>query len=169
MTDRKYIERAKIINTHGCRGGIKLESWCNTPEDLASFKCVYLLEAGKYVKHKVLKASVFKQFVIMELDGVDNMDAAMALKNKILYADRDDFELEDGEFFIADLIGVDVIDADNGKVYGRLTDIINRGASDIYVVSTEAGERMIPAVDEFIVRVDVNMGVFVKTIPGLLD
>ena len=169
MADRKYMECAKIINTHGCRGGIKLESWCNTPEDLASFECVYLLESGRYVKHKVLKASVFKQFVIMELEGVDDMDAAMALKNKILYADRDDFDLEDGEFFIADLIGVDVIDADNGKVYGKLTDIINRGASDIYVVSTEAGERMIPAVDEFIVRVDVNEGVFVKTIPGLLD
>ena len=65
--EKKYIECAKIINTHGCRGAVKLESWCNTPEDLAALKTVFLLENGKYTKKKVLKASVFKQFVIAEL------------------------------------------------------------------------------------------------------
>ncbi len=166
---KKYIECAKIINTHGCHGGLKLESWCNTPQELASLDKVFLLENGTYVKKKVIKASVFKQFVIAELSDVNDMDAALALKNRILYADRDDFELDDGEFFIADMIGIDVIDADNGKIYGKLTDIINRGASDIYVVDTPNGERMIPAVDEFIVRTDISEGLFVKTIPGLLD
>ncbi|MBE6576637.1 MAG: 16S rRNA processing protein RimM [Ruminococcaceae bacterium] len=169
MTDNKYIECAKVINTHGCRGGIKLESWCNSPYDLAELDTVYAKKSGAYVKYKVLKTSVFKQFVIMELEGVSDMDAALAMKNTVLYADREDFELEDGEFFIADIIGVDVIDAENGTVYGKVTDIINRGASDIYVIETANGERMIPAVDEFIVKVDVTKGVFVKTIPGLLD
>jgi 16S rRNA processing protein RimM len=169
MTDKKYIECAKIINTHGCRGAVKLESWCNSPYDLAELKAVYVKTAQSYVKYKVIKASVFKQFVIMELSGVTDMDAALSLKNTVLYADRDEFELEDGEFFIADLVGVDVIDATSGEVYGKVTDIINRGASDIYVVNTKNGERMIPAVDEFIVSVDVNNGVLVNTIPGLLD
>ncbi len=169
MTDKKYIECGKVINTHGCRGGIKLESWCNSPYELADLKTVYEKKAQTYVEYKVLKASVFKQFVIMELEGVTDMDAALAMKNTVLYADRDDFELEEGEYFIADLIGVEVIDAKSGEVYGKVTDIINRGASDIYVVDTKNGERMIPAVDEFIVSVDVNSGVFVNTIPGLLD
>jgi 16S rRNA processing protein RimM len=169
MTDKKYIECAKIINTHGCHGGIKLESWCNSPEDLASLKYVYLKSSSSYEKYKVIKASVFKQFVIMELEGVSDMDAALALKNKTLYAARSDFRLEDGEYFIADIVGVEVIDADSGEKYGKVSDIINRGASDIYVVETPNGERMIPAVDEFIVSVDINKGVFVKPIPGLLD
>ena len=167
--EKKYIECAKIINTHGCRGGVKLESWCNTPEDLAALDKVFFLENGKYVKKKVIKASVFKQFVIAELSDVNDMDTALLLKNKILYADRDDFELGEGEYFIADMIGIDVIDADNGKVYGKVTDIINRGASDIYVVDTPYGERMVPAVEEFIVRTDINEGLFIRTIPGLLD
>ncbi len=165
----KYIECAKIINTHGCRGGLKLESWCNTPEDLASLKRVFIKDSSDYKELKVIKASVFKQFVLVELYGISDMDAAMALKNKILYADRQDFDLEDGEYFITDLIGVNVIDAENGKIYGQISDIINRGASDIYVVNTPDGERMIPAVDEFIVRIDINEGVFVKVISGLLD
>ena len=67
------------------------------------------------------------------------------------------------------MIGVNVTDAENGKVYGKVADIINRGASDIYVVDTPSGERMIPAVDEFIVKANVTEGVFVKVIPGLLD
>jgi ribosomal 30S subunit maturation factor RimM len=50
MTDKKYIECAKIINTHGCHGGIKLESWCNSPEDLASLKYVYLKNSSSYEK-----------------------------------------------------------------------------------------------------------------------
>lgn len=167
--EKKYIECAKIINTHGCRGAVKLESWCNTPEDLAALKKIFVRENGKYTKKKVIKASVFKQFVIAELSDVNDMDAALALKNTVVYADRNDFKLAEGEYFIIDMIGIDVIDADNGKIYGKVSDIINRGASDIYVVDTPNGERMIPAVDDFIVKTDVNKGLFVKTIPGLLD
>ncbi len=169
MEKSKYTECGKIINTHGCRGGVKLESWCNTPEDLAELPKVYIKKDGKYEKHKITRASVFKQFVVAELEGVCNMDTAMALKGSVVYADRDDFCLEDGEYFIADIIGLNVIDAENGTVYGKVSDIINRGASDIYVVQTDNGERMIPAVDEFIVRTDINEGVFVKVIDGLLD
>ena len=146
-----------------------MESWCNTPEDLASLKKLYIIENGEYVAKKVKKASVFKQFVLAELDGITDMDTAMMMKNKTVYAKRSDFKLDDGEFFIADLVGVDVIDAQTEEVYGKLKEIINRGASDIYVIETKNGERMIPAVDEFIVKIDINEGVFVKVIPGLLD
>lgn len=169
MAERKYIECGKIINTHGCHGGVKIESWCNTPYDLAEFKRIFVLENDKYRQIKVKKASVFKQFVIADLDGVSDMDSAMAMKNTVLYAARDDFSLDEGEYFIADMIGINVIDAENGSVCGKVTDIINRGASDIYVVETPNGERMIPAVDEFIIKADINEGIFVKLIPGLLD
>ena len=97
------------------------------------------------------------------------MEKALSLKDKIIYADRADFSLEDGEFFISDIIGLNVIDFENGQIYGKISDIINRGASDIYVVETPNGERMIPAVDEFIVEIDINEGVKVRTIEGLLD
>lgn len=167
--DKKYIECGKIINTHGCKGGLKVEPWCNSAEDFTALKKLYIKSKNEYAEYSVTKASVFKQFVILELKEINDMDKALALKNVTLYANRDDFELEDGEYFLTDIIGLDVIDFENGKVYGKVADIINRGASDIYVVSTPNGERMIPAVEEFIVEIDINNGVKVRTIEGLLD
>ena len=167
--DKKYIECGKIINTHGCKGGLKIEPWCNSPEDFTALKRLYINGKSGYTEYTVSKASVFKQFVILDLKEIDDMEKALSLKGTTLYADRADFELEDGEYFLTDIIGLDVIDAENGKLYGKVTDIINRGASDIYVVGTPNGERMIPAVDEFIVEIDINRGVTVRTIEGLLD
>lgn len=169
MERNPYIECGKIINTHGVRGAIKLESWCNSPAELAKLKKIYLADSGEYTAKKVKKASVFKQFVIMELDGLTDIDEALLLKNKTVYAARKDFKLAKGEYFICDIIGLDVIDAESGKVYGKLKETINRGASDIYVVDTPTGERMMPAVSEFVDRVDVEKGIYVKVIPGMLE
>ena len=169
MSDKSYIECGKVINTHGCHGGIKLDSWCNSPVDLASLKQIYLKKNEEYTPFRVLKASVFKQFVIFTLKGIDTMDLALALKNKTVYAQRSDFNLEDGEYFIADMIGLKVIHADSGKILGTLVEIINRGASDIYVVKTPDGEKMMPAVDEFVDHVNIKEGVFVRPIDGMLD
>lgn len=169
MGKAEYLECAKIINTHGIRGEVKLESMCDTPQILASLKRVFIREGGEYRERAVLRASVFKSFVIASIEGVADVDTAAALKGTLLYAAREDFELEEGCFFIADVIGLDVIDNNTGKVYGKVTDVINRGASDIYVVSTSEGERMIPVVDEFVKKTDVDSGVYVEPIPGLLE
>ena len=169
MKKNKFLECGKIINTHGIRGGIKLECWCDTPEDLASLDQIYFSEGGSYVSHKVKKASVFKQFVLMEIDGICDIDAAMRLKGEVVYADREDIALEEGAYFIADIIGLPVIDADTGKEIGVLCDVMNLGASDIYTVKTEKGERMIPAVPEFIKEVNTEKGIFVSLIEGMLD
>ena len=169
MQSKKYIECGKIVNTHGCKGAVKAESWSNTERDLAQLKRVFLKEGEIFQELKVQKSSVFKQFVIFELKGIDDMDKAMLLKNKILYAAREDFKLAKGEYFLVDMIGLDVIDADTSHKYGKLKEIINRGASDIYVVTTEHGERMIPAVDEFVISVDIEKGIFVRPIEGMLD
>ena len=164
-----YIECGKIINTHGCHGGIKVESWCNTPEELCSKQRVFLFQNGQYTEHKIKKASVFKQFVLLELADISDMDVALLLKNKVLYAAREDFSLEDGEYFLTDLIGLPVMDADTGRIYGTVTDIVNRGASDLYVVKTENGERYLPNVSEFVRSVEIPKGIFVTPIEGLLE
>ena len=169
MNQKVYIECGKIVNTHGCHGGLKLESWCNSPEELADLTTLYVEKGSEYVAYRVTKASVFKQFVVATFGGVADMDAALALKGKTVFAKREDFQLEEGEYFIADLVGLPVIDANSGKELGKLLETINRGASDIYVVSTPHGERMIPAVPEFVDRIDPEQGVFVTPIEGMLD
>ena len=169
MEKKKYLECGKIVNTHGVKGAVKLESWCNTPEDLAELGRIFVGDRENKKVLKVKRASVFKQLVIAELDGVDDFDAALALKNTVVYAAREDLTLEEGDYFIADVIGLPVIDAENGKEYGKLKDIINRGASDIYVIDTPDGERMMPAVEEFVKEVNLERGIFVLPIEGMFD
>ena len=169
MNKEKYLECGKIINTHGIKGVVKVESWCDSPEILAELERIYTEENGRAVEYKVINSTVFKQFVLFELEGVFGMDAALAMKNKIIYVSRDDIELEEGDYFIADLINLPVIDADSGREYGRITDVINTGASDIYVIKTEKGEAMMPAVEEFVVEIDLDRGVFVRPIEGMFE
>ncbi|MBQ9079823.1 MAG: 16S rRNA processing protein RimM [Clostridia bacterium] len=162
-----YLECGKIINTHGIDGAVKLESWCDSPEVLASLERVYFKNGGDYEEREVLRASVFKQFVIAKIQGIGDIDAAQSQVGRVIYATREDFELEEGDYFIADLVGLDIIDADSGKVLGKLREVINRGASDIYIIDTPDGERMMPAVGEFVDRVDLEHGIYVRPIEGM--
>lgn len=166
---KEYLECAIIINTHGIKGDVKLESLCDSPKVLASLKRVFTMSHGQYVERQVLHASVFKNFVIMSIDGVNDIDTAEGMKGSKLYAKREDFRLPEGSYFIADLEGLDVIDIDSNNIVGKIKEVISRGAHDIYVVDTKNGERMIPVVDEFVKKVDLEVGVYIHTIPGLIE
>ena len=164
-----YLECGKIINTHGFRGTVKLESWCDSPEVLADLEQLWFLQNGAYVAKRVLRASIFRQFVLMDLEGVTSEDAANALRNTVVYAAREDLPLEEGDAFIVDLIGLPVKDADSGEVIGKLIDINTRGVRDLYIVRNEGGDHMVPAVPEFITKIDVEDAIYIRPIPGLLD
>ena len=165
----QYLPCGKIVNTHGFRGTVKLESWCDSPQILASLKTLWFCKGGIYTSRRVLHASVFKQFVLMDLEGVETEEAADALRMTEVFASRDDLPLEEGSYFISDLLGLDVKDADSGEKLGVLKDINTQGARDLYVVKNEHGEFMVPAVPEFIVKIDPADAVYVRPIPGLLD
>lgn len=165
----KYLECGRIVNTHGVRGAIKLESWCNTPEDLASIGRLYLCEGGEHRELKVRRAKVHGGFVLAEIHGIDSIEQAQVLKGSVVYANREDIELSEGETFIADLIGLPVIDLASGETLGVVTDVLNLGASDLYELDTRAGKRLIPAVPEFIKEIDLERGIYVSLIEGMLD
>ena len=164
-----YLECGRIVNTHGVKGEMKIEPWCDSPAAFARLPKVYLKNGGEFVCHRLVRASVFKQLVVVGLEGIDDIDKAMLLKGQTLYAAREDFHLKKGAYFIADLVGLPVIDEESGVTYGTLREVINRGASDIYVIDTEGGERMMPAVKEFVKRVDVEAGIYIRPIEGMFD
>lgn len=168
MEKKHYLECGRIINIHGFRGTVKLESWCDSPDILADLPAVFVQEAGGYRPLSVKGASVFRQFVLMDLEGVDSEEKANALRGTVLYAAREDLPLEEGDHFIVDLLGLEVRDADSGERLGVLFDINTRGARDLYIVRTETGDHMVPAVPEFVIRIDED-AIYIRTIPGLLD
>lgn len=166
----KYLETGKIVNTHGVRGFVKAEAWCDSPKVLADLSCVYVLKNGSFEKIKILNSSLHKGFVLLHLEGCDDLDTAIAWKNTVLYADRNDISLNEGDYFIADLIGLSVYDANTNRCYGKILQVINRGASDIYEIEMP-NRRLtyLPAVAEFVQKIDLEQGVFVTPIPGFFD
>ncbi len=170
MNRSPYLLCGKIINTHGVRGVVKAQAECDSPEILASLPRVFTKHAGEYKMYEVNGASLQKGFVLLTLGGVESLDAAVLLKGREIYAERSELEkhLLPGDRFIADLIGLPVIHAGTGDRLGVLTDVFNSGASDIYVVETSGGERMMPAVPEFVEKI-TDDAVYVLPIPGMLD
>lgn len=160
----KFLEAGQIVNTHGVRGEVKIVPWCDTPDFLCDFDILYI--DGNPID--VLQARVHKDNVIAKLSGVNDIDTAMALKNKIVSIDRSDVELPEGRHFIADLIGLEVRDADSGAVLGIIDDVLTPPASEVYVVKGSGKEYMIPAVDEFLIETNVDDGyIRVRLIEGM--
>lgn len=165
-----FLECGKIINIHGFRGAVKIENRCDDPEILAGLSHVWFRESdGSYRPCRVLHASVQKQFVIASLEGVSDEESANRLRETVIYAAREDIPVEEGSHFIVDIIGLPVKDADSGEVLGEVLNVDTRGVRDLYVVKTEKGEFMVPAVDAFIIKVDTDDAVYMRPIPGLLD
>ena len=157
------LEAGEIVNTHGIRGEIKINPWCDTPYFLLDFDEIYIDD----VAYTVLSARVHKSCVLMSLSGICDVNAAQALRGKKICIDKNEVDLDEGQHFIADLIGLDVIDVNDGKI-GTLHDVLNMPASDVYVIRNGDEEFMIPVVSEFVLGVDMaERKITVRTIPGM--
>lgn len=117
---------------------------------------------------QVEQARAHKNNVIAKLAGVDDVNTAMCLKNKVVSIDRSDVELPEGRHFIADLIGLEVRDAQSGALLGTITDVLTLPANEVYVVEGTNREYMIPAVDEFLAETNIEGGyIRVRLIEGM--
>jgi 16S rRNA processing protein RimM len=152
----ELLEAGRIVNTHGVHGAVKIEPWANTPDFLLDFDTLYIDGEPR----KALSARVQKSLVVAELEGVTDVDGAVRLKNTIVCIDRARIALEEGEHFIADLIGLDAVDGATGAPLGKLTDVLPLPANNVYVVSG-AREILIPAVPEFVAEINTDGG-FIK-------
>ena len=160
----RFLEAGQIVNTHGIRGEVKIVPWCDSPEFLLQFDTLYL--DGKPVR--VLEARVHKGNVLARLEGVDDVNAAMVLKGRTVSIDRTGVALPEGRHFIADLMGLDVLDADSGEKLGIVADVLTPPAHEVYVVRGAGCEYLIPAVDEFLIETNVEGGyIRVRLIEGM--
>ena len=162
MAKKQFLEAGRIVNTHGVRGEVKAEAWTDEPAVLAGLKTLYL--EGRPLRTE--SARVHKGFVLLKLEGVDTVEAAMALKGKILTADRDSIPLAEGAFFLQDAIGQPVTEED-GTELGVLADILDYPAGRIFVVKGRT-EHLIPEQGGFIRSFDPESGkLVVRLIEGM--
>ena len=159
------LEVGKIVNTFGIKGEVKVNLYT---EDISNFKTnnkVYVNDKEMQVENSRLQ----KNMLILKLKGIDNMNDAEDLRGSIIKVDRSKNELPEGTYYIADLIGLDVYTED-GSLLGKVIDIYNTGANDIYTVKTQDGkEVLLPAIKDVIKQVDIQNGkIIVHILKGLI-
>ncbi len=141
---KEFLPAGQIVNTHGIRGEMRVLPWADGPEFLLNFKKVYV--DGK--EYKVESARVQKTCVLLKLAGVDSIEDATLLREKTVEIARKHAKLEEGAFFVADLVGLTVVDQE-GNAIGKLTEVLSMPKNDVYIVTGEK-EYLIPAVKEYV-------------------
>ncbi len=160
-----------ISSTHGIAGEVKVYPTTDDPKRFKKLKNV-LLHTGKGMQElEIAGVKFFKQMVILKFRGYDKIEDILPYKGKSLYVTRENaVRLEKNEYFIADLIGMKVYEEDESCL-GELTDVLQTGANDVYVVKLENGrDVLIPAIRQCILDVDVEGGrMKVHLLEGLLE
>lgn len=168
---RDYLEVGKIVSTHGIKGEVRVDPWCDGPAFLKQFKTLYYDKNG--ARPVAVKACrPHSNIAILKLEGVDTVEAAAALRNKVLFMARADASLPDDHFFIQDLIGCRVCDADAPeKQYGVLTDVSTTGANDVWHVTDDGGrEYLLPAIPPVVIDADIdNERILIRPLKGIFD
>ena len=149
----EYVEIGQIVNTRGVRGEVKLNPWEIDPELLRRVKTFYI--GGRAYKPSGFR--VHKNCALLTFPEIPDLDAALALKGKVVSIRRSDVRLPDGEYFTAELLGLTVLDAETKENLGEIADVIPYPGHDVYVVKGKK-EFMVPAVPAFIGDIDMDRG-----------
>ncbi|MBR5873096.1 MAG: 16S rRNA processing protein RimM [Oscillospiraceae bacterium] len=166
---KQFLEVGEIVTVHGIRGDMRLYPWCD-PGDIERSARMYMDENGE-TEYRVQYAKPHKNVYIVKLKGIDSPEEARKYIGKVLYMNRNDIPMKKGDYFIQDIIGLKVVDSENGTVYGEVTDVASTGANDIYCVrGADNNETWIPAIPQVIDSVDVDGGILsITPMKGLFD
>ena len=142
-----FIEAGEIVNTHGVHGEVKMLTWMDCPETVCQFKRCRI--SGK--EYRIRSCRVQGTCNLLNLEGIDTMEQAQALRGKIVEIFRED--VAEDVIFAAELIGMRVYS--EGNILGELTQVLDYPGNQVYVVKGEK-EYMIPAVKAFILSTDLE-------------
>ena len=167
---KKFLEVGKIVSTHGLKGDVKVEPWCDDGNFLCEFKTLYLDDNG-VEKIDVSSAKVHKNIVLMKFFEIDSIEQAELLRGKVLFMDRDEINLPSGKYFIQDILGLNVFDVDTNFCYGKVTDVLKTGANDVYQITDAANkDYLIPVIKDVICEVDIDNNLMKsRPLKGIFD
>ena len=166
----KYLEIGQIVNTFGIKGMVKIKPFTDDINRFDKLKKVYIKNKDGKKEYQIQEVKYHKNMVLMKLEGVDTPEQADLLRQSYLLVNRDDEEpLEEGVYYIVDLIGLEVY-TDEDVLLGNVDDIFNTGSNDIYVVKDGKGKQiLLPGIPEALKNVDLEKGrITVHLIPGLM-
>ena len=164
------LEIGQIVNTFGIKGFVKVNPFVDDISRFDDLKKVYIKKQKVLKELEVEEVKYHKNMVLVKFKGIDKVEEAETLRNSYLEVDRENaIDLQEGEYFIADLLGLDVI-TDEGNILGKLEDIFNTGSNDIYVVKDELGKQiLLPAISEVIKEINLEeKKILVHLLEGLI-
>jgi len=166
---KDFLEIGKIVTVQGLNGEVKVQPWCDSPDFLCEFEELYFANGEEIIT--IQKARTQKNTVILKIEGCDTVEQAAKLRNKILYINKADIELEEGTYFVQDLIGLEVIDVDTNFSYGEIIDVTQTGANDVYHIKSKAGKMYyIPAIASVVIQTNIDDGkMLIRPLKGLFD
>lgn len=166
---KKFLEVGKIVGTHGVRGMVRIQPWCDSAEFFCTLKRLYLNNDGSD-KLSVNNSRPHGNVVIAAIKGIDSIEQAETFRNKVLYMDRRDAKLAEGQYFITDLIGCEVFDADTERLLGKISDVSQTGANDVWHINKNGKEYLIPCIDEVVISVDIDAEkIIIKALKGIFE
>lgn len=161
----EYLEIGKVVNTHGVRGEVKVLPLTDDPARYNLLKSLFVDEHGRLEKYAIDSVRYDKKFVLLKLTGIDSLNDAEKLRDKVLKIHRKDaVKLPEGSYFITDIMGMEVFDV-QGRSLGTVADIIKTGSNDVYVVRQEEKEILIPALKTVVKSIDLEAGRMLVDLP----
>ena len=166
---KEFLEIGKVNNTHGLKGEVKLEMWCDGIDYIKQLKTVFLDENGNKALN-IVSVRPQKNIAIIKFSEINSIEEAQELKNKILFCNRNDAKIDEDAYYLADIIGCKVVDIENGREYGKIVDVMNYGSSDIYDVVLDKKHNLIPVISDIVKEIDTEKQiVLIKAMKGLFD
>ena len=166
---KQYLEVGKVVATHGVKGMVRIQYWTDSAEFLCNFNKLYTKDDGSEFL-KVKRITPHKNVVLAEFYDITDIEEAEKYRNKVLYVNRDDVDLDEGRYFISDLIGLSVFDTDSKKPLGIITDVFSTGANDVWQITNGGKDYLVPAIDEVIASVDIDdEKALIKPMKGIFD
>lgn len=165
------LQVGAILDTHGLRGEVKVFPTTDDPSRYDDLEEVELLtKEGKYLHLEVERVRYFKNLVIVKFKNYDHINDIEQYKKCNLYVTRENaVELEEDEYFVADLIGL-TAKTDEGEELGPVKDVLTTGANDVYVIDASEGEILIPAIHDCVQEINLDEGYMIlHLLPGLRD
>lgn len=167
---KEFLEAGRIVGTHGIKGELRVEPWCDSPEFLTQFETLYAKEGAEILE--VVASRPHKNLLLIKLKGIDTVEQGDMMRGKVLFIKRSDVTLPKGRYFISDLLGMQVYHADDENIcYGTITDVIKTGANDVYQITDEnKKDYLIPVIDQVVIDTDIaGRKLLIRPMKGIFE
>lgn len=166
----EYIEIGQIVNSYGIKGFVKVVPYTDNPERFQEFKTIFVNYRNELLEFEIDEVKINKSVVLLKFKGMNDINQIEIYKNCYLKIKKEDLkELPDDTYFIFDLIGMEVF-TDKGDFLGNISDVIQTGSNDVYIVKGKDGkEILLPAIADVVKNVDIeNKKMTVELLKGLI-